>query len=115
MNDIYMLSDVDIFAKIGERLKSSRLKQNITQHSLSEATGVPLATLKRIESGEIGSFDSLVRLLRVLGLLSILQPLVEEPQLSPQEYYELTSKSQGHNRKRAVGELNDKKEGEAEW
>ena len=36
MDNIYMLTDGAILVKIGERLKSIRLKQNITQQSLSE-------------------------------------------------------------------------------
>ena len=42
MDNIYMLSDMAILARIGENLKSARLKQNITQQSLSEAANVSL-------------------------------------------------------------------------
>ncbi len=111
-----MLSDSAIAVKIGEALKATRLRQNITQKSLSEASGVHPVTIKRMESGEIGSFDTLMRLLRVLGKLNVLQPLVEEEQLSPQEYYDLTRKAQSGRRKRAVGQLNiNKEEGVSEW
>ena len=57
MENIYMLTDGAILGKIGERLKSVRLKQNITQQSLSEAANVSLSTVKKIEKGEIRSFD----------------------------------------------------------
>ena len=80
MNDIYMLSDTMILEKIGDRLRQVRLKQNITQQSLADASGVSLSSVKKIEKGEIGSFDSLLRLFRTLGLLDTLQPLVEEEQ-----------------------------------
>lgn len=113
--DLYGLTDGVIAKKVGEKLKSNRLKQNVTQRSLSEASGVPLSTLKRIEGGEIGAFDSLLRMLRVLGMLDCVQPLVEEEQLSPQEYYELVHGAQKKRRKRAVGRLNPKNEEESEW
>lgn len=78
MDDIYMLADKMILEKIGNRLRQVRLKQNITQQSLAEAAGVSLSLVKKIEKGEIGSFDSLLRLLRTLGLLDALQPLIVE-------------------------------------
>lgn len=38
----------------------------------------PLTDLKwKIEKGEIRSFDSLVRVLRILGKLDVLQPLID--------------------------------------
>ena len=116
MNDIYMLSDGAILTKIGSRLKDVRLKQNITQQSLAESAGVSLSSLKKIEKGEIGSFDSLLRVLRTLGKLDVLQPLVEEEQLSPSEYYELVqSNTAKHQRRRAVGRLNNTNKEESAW
>ena len=109
MEDIYMLADPIILERIGNHLKQNRLKQNITQQSLSEAAGVSLSSLKNIEKGEIRSFDSLLRVLRTLGKLDVLQPLIEEDQLTPSEYYELLhSQGKGHQRKRAAGRLNHK-------
>ncbi len=110
-----MLADGAILEKIGERMKSVRLKQNITQQSLSEAANVSLSTVKKIEKGEIRSFDSLLRLLRTLGKLDILQPLVEEEQLSPNEYFQLMQSSKTLQRKRAIGKPNIKHQEESEW
>lgn len=103
-----MLADAIIFEKIGTHLKTIRLRQNITQQSLAEAAGVSLSSLKKIEKGEIGSFESLLRVLRTLGKLDVLQPLVDEEQLSPSEYYELVqSNAAKHQRRRAAGRLNN--------
>ena len=110
MDDIYMLTDMAILARIGGNLKSARLKQNITQQSLSEAANVSLSTVKKIEKGEIRSFDSLLRMLRTLGKLDMLQQLVEEEQLSPNEYYNMMQASKTNQRKRAVGKLNNAKQ-----
>ena len=114
MEDIYMLSDEVLQHKIGERLKAVRLKQNITQQALAEESGVSLSSVKKIEKGEIGSFDSLLRILRTLGKLDVLLPLVEEEQLSPSEYYELVQKAGAHQRKRAVGKAHKEME-EQSW
>ena len=112
MDDIYMLADKMILEKIGNRVRQVRLKQNITQQSLAEAAGVSLSSVKKIEKGVIGSFDSL---LRTLGLLDVLQPLVEEEQLSPNEYYELVHTSKNKTRKRAVGKLHQNSKEESTW
>ena len=84
-----MLSDSAIASRIGDRLRSLRLKQNITQQSLAEAADVSLSSIKKIEKGEIRSFESLLRVMRILGKLEVFQPLIEEEVLSPSEYYEL--------------------------
>ena len=115
MEDIYMLNDMAILTKIGEKLKTVRLKQNITQQSLAEAANVSLSTVKKNEKGEIRSFDALLRLLRTLGKLDVLQPLVEEEQLSPSEYYEMVQASKKHQRKRAAGILHNKRREDSAW
>ena len=102
MEDIYILTDVAIRRRLGENLKGVRLKQNITQQRLADEAGLSLSTVKKLEKGEIGSFDAFLRVLRTLGRLDVLSPLVEEPQLSPNEYYELVQKAGTHRRKRAT-------------
>ena len=115
MEDIYVLSDATIMTKVGERLKAVRLKQNITQQTLAKESGVSLSSVKKIEKGEIRSFDSLLRVLRMLGKLDVLLPLVEEEQLSPSEYYELVQKAGAHQRKRAAGKSVKKDKEEQVW
>ena len=58
-----MLADAIILNRIGNHLKTARLKRNITQQSLADAAEVSLSSLKKIEKGKIGSFDSLLRVL----------------------------------------------------
>ena len=115
MEDVYMLADEVLERKIGERLKAVRLKQNITQQALAEKSTVSLSSVKKIEKGEIGSFDSLLRVLRTLGKLDVLLPLVEEEKLSPSEYYELVQKAGAHQRKRAAGKSTKKDKEELSW
>ena len=110
MEDVYMLSDAMILTKIGGHLKALRLRQNITQQNLAEEAGVSLSSIKKIEKGEIGSFDSLLRVLRTLGKLDVLLQLVEEEQLSPSQYYEWVQKAGTHQRKRAAAKTHKDKE-----
>ena len=63
MNEnIYMLPDTVIAQKIGKKLRHMRLRQNYTQQKLGEDAQVSLSTIKKIEHGEIGSFDSFIRI-----------------------------------------------------
>lgn len=104
MENIYGLSYIQIQQRIGGKVRSIRLKQNITQQDLSNLAGVSVSTLKKIEGGHISSFGSLLRLMRVLGVLDLLQDLIEEVKLSPNEYYELVNSIEKHQRKRARGQ-----------
>lgn len=114
MDGIYTLSDTQLGKRIGEKLKAIRLKRNITQQSLAEASSISLSSVKKIENGEIGSFDTLLRILRTLGMLESISALFEEEQLSPSEYYEMVNKAKKQNRKRAAGKLKVNTE-ESEW
>ena len=110
-----MMTDALILSKIGLRLRTMRLKQNITQESLSEAANVSLTVVKNAEKGVIRSFDALLRLLRTLGMLDVFLPLVEEQQLSPNEYYELVNTSKERQRKRASRKIKNAGEEVSEW
>ena len=92
------LSDAMIMNRVGNHLRSLRLKQNITQQALAEDAGVSLSSVKNLEKGEIRSFDTFLRVIRILGKLDVLQLLVDEEQLSPSEYYKLvhSTRSKGH-------------------
>ena len=94
-------TDAQILQKIGSRLKSIRLKHNMTQQELSNQSMVSVSTIKKIEDGQINSFDSLLRLMRILGKLDLLQELTKEEKLSPNEYYAMVNSVKKHQRKRA--------------
>ncbi|MDO4511443.1 MAG: helix-turn-helix transcriptional regulator [Bacteroidales bacterium] len=107
MDDIYVLTDSQIQSRIGGKIKTTRLKQNITQASLAHSAGISRSSLQKMEMGEIGSFDTFLRVLRTLGLLDQLASLCEEPQLSPSEYYEIQNSLKRQQRKRASGVINN--------
>lgn len=115
LDNIYMMPDTAICKKIAANIKRVRLKQNMSQLELADKSGVSVSSIKRMEAGELKNFESIIRVLRTLGMLDIFIPLVEEEQLSPNEYYELANKISKRKRKRASnGYVKDKKE-EFEW
>lgn len=101
--NIYMLPDGEIRRRVGQKIRHLRLRQNFTQASLAEQAQVSLTTLKKIEKGDISYFDSLMRVLRVLGELDVFFPLIKEDEMSPNEYFEFVEASKKKQRKRASG------------
>ena len=116
-NNIETLPDSTICKRIGERLKSLRLRENITQEDLAKSAVLSVSTIKSIEKGEIKSFDSFLRIMRTLGKLSVLQELVDEEEMTPLEYYEFVNSQKKHVRKRANGKAStkNKPKPESEW
>lgn len=115
MEDIYALSDTLVQKRIGEKLKAARLKQNITQQSLAQAADISVSSLKKIEGGQIGTFESLLRCLRTLGYLDRILPLIEEEKMSPSEFYAMRQSVKKQTRKRAAGQLMNKEKEESAW
>ncbi len=101
--NIYMLPDGEIRRRLGQKIRHLRLRQNFTQASLAEQAQVSLTTLKKIEKGDISYFDSLMRVLRVLGELDVFSPLIKEEEMSPNEYFEFVEAIKKKKRKRASG------------
>lgn len=115
MESIYMLSDVEITKRISARLKELRLKQNISRQDLAVSSGVSVSSIARMEDGEIKSFNSLLRLLRTLGKIEVFLPLVEEEEISPNEYFKLVQSAKQNLRKRASKSNNNNVQEESEW
>ena len=115
LDNIYILTDNEICNRIAAKIKMVRLKQNMSQAELADKSGVSISTIKRMEDGEVKNFESLIRVLRTLGKLDIFVPLVKEEQLSPNEYYELASKTSKPKRKRASKGYTKKNKEEPEW
>ncbi len=110
-----MLSDSEITAKISARLKDLRLKQNITREELAAKSGVSVASIARMEGGEIKSFDSFMRITRTLGKIGIFLPLVEEEPIGPNEYLKMVQAGEKHRRKRASKSFEVKNREETRW
>jgi transcriptional regulator with XRE-family HTH domain len=109
--NISTLSDKRIAEELGSRIKALRLRKNITQKELAEATALSLNVIKALESGR-GKLLSLISVLRELGALDQLDGFIPEPSISPMQL----ARMHGKPRERASGErLKDKSKGAAEW
>ena len=96
--NIHALSDNAIARDIGDRLRSLRLRRNVTQKGLAQAANLSLNTLKALESGK-GKLSTLIAVLRELDALSNLDDFIPKQRLSPLQL----AKMQGKQRRRATG------------
>ncbi|HEX6602329.1 MAG TPA: helix-turn-helix transcriptional regulator, partial [Solirubrobacterales bacterium] len=71
-------SPSEIAVEIGRRARERRLALGLRQADLAAAAGVPLATLKRFETGGRGSVETMARLaLALRAERELLEPLLE--------------------------------------
>ncbi len=91
------LTDEAILGELGRRLAHHRVALGLTQKEVAQQAGIGSATLERMEAGRSSAVSSMLRVLRVLGLLEGLEQLVPPPTPSPMELLE----ARGAQRKRA--------------
>lgn len=109
--DYYSMTDSAITAEIGMRLKSLRLRKNLTQQQLSSAVLVSLNSIKSLEGGK-GKLSTLIAVLRELDALNTLDSFIPEPGISPIQL----ARQQGKQRQRASGTRMQKSpEEDGEW
>lgn len=109
--DLYSLSDKALEGELGNRIRALRLRKNVTQSELAEATTLSLNTIKSLDSGR-GKLSTLIAVLRALGALDHLNSFIPEPSISPLQL----AKMHGKGRERASGERSkDKPKDESAW
>ena len=109
--DFYAIPDSSIEAELGKRIKALRLRRNITQQMLADATALSLNTIKALEAGR-GKLASLIPVLRELRALEHLDSFIPAPTVSPIQL----AKLQGKKRQRASGERHKAPpKDDAEW
>ena len=96
--DFYTPSEIS--ETLGKRLKQQRLRQNMTQAELANKAGIGLSTVARIESGEGGTLDNVIRYAMSAGLVNEFAELFAP---NPQTIDEVMASNK--IRKRASGKL----------
>ena len=108
--DFYTLSDRAIEAELGQRIRSLRLRKNITQKQLAEATNLSVNAIKSLEVGR-SRISTLIAVLRELSALDHLDNFLPATTLSPLQLV----KMQGNARERASTKRLKKSADESEW
>jgi len=91
------LNDEAILQELGRRLARCRLDLGLTQAALAEQAGVSKRTVERVEAGGSTQMSTMIRIMRVLGLLEGLDRAVPEAAPRPLDLL----KRQGKQRQRA--------------
>jgi transcriptional regulator with XRE-family HTH domain len=77
------MSDDALTKHIGNFVKHHRLKQNRTQNNLANEAGISRSTLSLLERGEPVTLPTLIRVLRVLDLLYVMEVFNVQTSISP--------------------------------
>lgn len=75
------MTDGAALAEFGHRIARLRIDNEMTQAQLADAAGIAKRTVEHIEAGDSVQLTSLVRVMRVLGLLEALELIL--PPLTP--------------------------------
>ncbi|WP_245307462.1 helix-turn-helix domain-containing protein [Rhizobium altiplani] len=70
---------------MGQKLERFRLSRNITQQQLATDAGISERTLRRLESGDNPTLDSLIRVLIALKIQGNIDLLIPDSRIRPIE------------------------------
>ena len=81
--DFNVMSDGQVEAELGRRLKRRRVELGWNQSELAEKAGLGRRTITAVENGSGCATGTLIALLRALGALSELAGILPDPGPSP--------------------------------
>lgn len=110
MNIDAKLTDTAVLEELGLRMRGARLSRNLTQNRVAEEAGVSPPTINKLEHGKPVQLITLVRAMRVLGLLDGLDAAIPQPAPSPIDQL----RRRGRERKRASSRRSERPEGQPE-
>lgn len=68
---------------LGQRLAAYRLSRNLRQDDVAEEAGVSRGVIVRLETGTGGTLESLLRVLKALGITDRIDMLFPDARVSP--------------------------------
>lgn len=98
---MFILEPASEIARIlGQRLRTRRLLQNVTQQDLADRAGLSVGTIRRLEDEGTCSLFTLLSVVKTLGMTRELEHLFEPPKTSIRELERI---AQARGRQRASG------------
>jgi transcriptional regulator with XRE-family HTH domain len=104
------MSDIALTKQIGAFIKHHRMESNKTQDTLAEEADISRSTLSLLERGETVNLSTLIKVLRILDQLHVMNSFTVQETISPLELARLEKKK----RKRATGKSPDRST-ETDW
>jgi transcriptional regulator with XRE-family HTH domain len=99
------VSDDAVMKELGRRIAQLRVDSNYTQEYLAERAGVGKRTLERLEKGMQVQTASLVRVLRGLGQLAVLEGLLPAVDIRPMDLLRLKKNRRQRARTSSIYEI----------
>jgi len=87
-----LMADSAVLQELGHRLARRRIAQEFTQEDLANEAGISKRTLERLEAGQPSQFLTVVRVLRALNMLDLLESAIPESTTRPMETLKLKGK-----------------------
>lgn len=106
------MTELNLEALLGGQLEAIRLSQNVNQAALAKEAGVSLRTITRLENGDGVSLDTLIRVMRALGIDEHLATMLPSPELSPID--RVRNKTRPRRRASSAGKKKSK-ENASDW
>jgi len=88
------LTDTDLQAEIGRRLRETRTRARLEIQEVARQTGLSRRTVYRAERGDNPTLATLLRLLRLYGRLGELEMLLRPAEVSPMAVIEAARRKQ---------------------
>ena len=85
---------------IGEQIRQTRLRKNMTQEEVAARANLSISTLANLEAGKGSSLKTLVAALRVLNKTSWLENMAPAASVSPLQMAELGKQRQRASQQR---------------
>ena len=77
------MTNEEILKKIGAKIKELRISKNIKQSELSEKCGLSCFSISQMENGSNISMLSLIKVLKGIDGLHLLDPFMRVPEIEP--------------------------------
>jgi len=97
------LTDSELVAEIGDRIRRYRLQQNLMQENLARKAGVSLRTVRNLEGGADVRLSTVIAILRALGRTDAVDAFLPRPRVSPMELLESGGKERRRARRKENG------------
>jgi transcriptional regulator with XRE-family HTH domain len=87
-----LMTDRAVLEELGHRLARRRIARELTQEDLANEAGISKRTLERLEAGQPSQFLTVVRVLRALNMLDLLEVAIPEATTRPMELLKMKGK-----------------------
>lgn len=114
MSDISVIneySDKAILKRIGNFIKQRRISEGITQTDFAAQAAISRSTLSLIERGENIALNNLIKILRMLDVLYVLDDFKVQDNISPLKL----ARGEKADRQRAHARANDSSKEDLGW